>query len=161
LTFKYQHKTALPFPIQCLALELPSVGIERMDYDTEIEQLKVASAAVDAEIEELLAKEAEVDTEIAGLLAKERQAKEEDFRSKPRRFVTSYEIVNHRLIEPWSDPAELPKRTTTHDIISRHLLVEWSDPALLPKRKTTHDLAVEQLTQEHMPIDLGTLQLSQ
>lgn len=56
-----------------------------------------------------------------------------------------------------SDPAELPKRTT-HDIVSQHLLVEWSDPALLPKRKATYDLGVEQLTQEHLTIEVGTLQ---
>lgn len=110
-----------------------------------------------AEEKKLYAEEGQLLKEIAELRAKEELAKEEDYR-RNRRFITSFEIVNQRLIEPWSDPAELPERTTTHDIVSQHLLVEWSDPALLPKRKTTHDLAVEQLTVEHPPVEVGTLQ---
>jgi hypothetical protein len=119
-----------------------------MEYDN-------LKTLIDREIEEVIAEEKKLYAEhgqllkeIAELRAKEELAKEEDYR-RNRRFITSFEIVNQRLIEPWSDPADLPKRTTTHDIVSQHLLVEWSDPALLPKHKTTFDKAVEALTKDY------------
>lgn len=141
------------------------LGLKAMDHDTlttqtnkDIEELNAELQRLDQEEERLLVAEAEVDNEIAGLLAKERRKRMADSQSN-RRFITTFDIVNQRLIEPWSDPADLPKRTTTHDIVSKHLLVEWSDPALLPKRKTTHDLVVDRLTQEYPPVEVGTLQL--
>jgi hypothetical protein len=136
-----------------------------MDYDTlttqtnkDIEELNAELQRLDQEEERLLVAEAEVDNEIAGLLAKERRKRLADSQSN-RRFITSFEIANQRLLEPWSDPADLPKRTTTHDIVSQHLLVEWSNPADLPKSKTTFDAAVAELTQEHPPVEVGALQV--
>jgi len=129
-----------------------------MDYDSlKIEELIAEGKKLDAEEEQLLATQAEVDNEIAGLLAKERRKRMVDSQSN-RRFITSFELVNQRLIEPWSDPADLPKTRSTYDIVSQHLLEPWSDPALLPKRKTTFDLAVAELTKEQPLIEIGTLQ---
>lgn len=124
----------------------------------DIEELNEELQRLDQEEERLLVAEAEVDNEIAGLLAKERRKRMADSQSN-RRFITSFELVNQHLIEPWSDPAELPKRTTTHDTVSQHLRVEWSDPSLLPKSKTTFDAAVAELTQEHPPVEVGSLQV--
>jgi hypothetical protein len=136
-----------------------------MDYDNlktlidrKIEELIAEGKKLDAEEEQLLVAEAEVDNEIAGLLAKERRKRMADSQSN-RRFITSFELVNQRLIEPWSDPADLPKTKTTFDVHQESLTVPYVDPALLPKRKTTHDAIVDRLTQEYPPVEVGTLQI--
>ena len=84
---------------------------------------------LDAEEQQLLAAQATVDEQIDRLLAEE-----EDVVSN-RRLITSFELANDRLLVPWSDPAELPKR------------------------KTTYDLALAELSQEHPPVKPGTLQI--
>jgi hypothetical protein len=48
---------------------------------------------------------------------------------------------------------------STFDTHNQHQTVQYTDPAFLPKRKSTHDAAVERLTQEYPPIEVGTLQV--
>jgi hypothetical protein len=51
------------------------------------------------------------------------------------------------------------KTLTSFELANQRLLEPWSDPALLPKRKTTFDAAIEELTQEYPPVAVGTLQV--
>jgi hypothetical protein len=118
-----------------LALASRLVGIKqwtttpRSRSGEEEEQLLATLRTVDEEIEELL-------------------AKEEDLKSN-RRFMTTFDIINQKLIVGWEDPADLPKTKTTFDIHQESLTVPYSDPSLLPKQPTTFDLAVNALTKDH------------
>ena len=48
---------------------------------------------------------------------------------------------------------------TTFDIVNQCLRVDYDDPADLPKKKTTFDIAVEELTVEYPPTEIGTTQV--
>jgi hypothetical protein len=49
--------------------------------------------------------------------------------SDKRRFITSFEVANQRLLVEYEDPADLPKRfITSFDLANQRLLVDYEDP---------------------------------
>ena len=88
--------------------------------DITIEEVLSNSKDLDKQVEQLVADQAVVDEEIRQLAAQALEI---------ARPITTFELVNQRLIVDWSDPALLPKRPTTHDIATAALTQEWVPPA--------------------------------
>jgi len=76
-----------------------------------------------------------------------------------KRPITTFDIVNQRLMVDYEDPADLPKTRTTYDGQRQNLMVDYEDPSDLPKKRTTYDAAVEELTVEYPPTEIGTTQV--
>ena len=73
--------------------------------------------------------------------------------------ISDFDLSNQALRVEYEDPSDLPRRATTFDRHQENQMVPYRDPALLPKTRTTHDAALEQLTQEAPPVQVGTTQI--
>ena len=85
--------------------------------DITVEEALARSEELDKQVEQLLADQAIVDEEIRILATQVPET---------ARPITTFELVNQRLIVDWSDPALLPKRPTTHDLATAALTQEWT-----------------------------------